>query len=157
MIKKIVPDAKLFIIGDGPYKKELISIAQRLHINGIYFPGAISNHELASYFQNAKLFILLSDYEAFAISLMEAMSYGCTVVATKVGIIPEVIKNGVNGFLVNSPPNREELANLITYLLQDEELVRKIGINGRQSILSNYSWEQVAFKTFSLYGSVLQK
>ena len=67
---------------------------------------------------------------------MEAMSCGCAVVSTATCMIPEIIENGVNGFISNDP---EELKHYLVDLLNDEDLAKEIGNNARKTITEKHS------------------
>ncbi|MFX0204880.1 MAG: glycosyltransferase [Candidatus Hodarchaeota archaeon] len=104
-----INDGKLVIIGDGPERKDLESLSLNLGLSDrVLFLGWV-NHGLRfwNHLRNSTVFVLPSISEGFPRALIEAMACGLPVVATKVGGVPDVIRDGVNGYLV---PSRDEEA-----------------------------------------------
>ncbi len=132
-IIKILPQTTLTIIGDGPYKNELINLTKTLHIEDcIQFKGWIENKELGTYYSKASIVVAPSTVpEAFGLVILEAMSMGRPVIATNVGAIPEIIDNGVNGYLVE-PNNSEQIAEKVIKLFLEENLLTELGRNARK-------------------------
>ena len=77
--------------------------------------GHVPNNEVISWFKknNPNLFISLSSYEGIPVSIMESMSFGIPVIATAVGGVPEIVNND-NGYLLESDPSAETVAEKIT-------------------------------------------
>ena len=98
--------------------------------------------------RDSDIFVLPSLYENFPLSLLEAMASECSVVASDVGGIPEVIADGINGILV-SPTDQEELAEKIKMLADDKDYARSIAKRGRQTVVEKFSWDQTASDTYS--------
>lgn len=103
------------------------------------------------YYKAADVFILPStmNTESFGIVNLEAMACGVPIVASNIGGIPDIVKDGENGLLVQ-PKNTEALANAIIYLLENEDMKKKLGLNGKMKV-KNYSWEKIAEKTEAIY------
>ena len=97
---------------------------------------ASSTKELVAAYQNSKIFLNTSTISPVPTVLMEAMSCGCAVVSTATCMIPEIIENGVNGFISNNP---EELKHYLVDLLNDENLAKEIGKNARKTITEKHS------------------
>jgi len=97
---------------------------------------AKSTEDLASIYSSHKIFLNTSTVSPIPTSLLEAMSSGCAVVSTATCMIPEIIKNGVNGFLSN---DEEELSEYIQLLLNDPKLARRIGEEARKTIVKDFS------------------
>ena len=102
---------------------------------GLSKPAA-SIEELVATYQNSRIFLNTSTISPVPTALMEAMSCGCAVVTTATCMIPEIIENGVNGFISNDP---EELKQYLVDLLNNEDLAKKIGSNARNTITEKYS------------------
>ncbi|MHA2098414.1 MAG: glycosyltransferase family 4 protein [Candidatus Kariarchaeaceae archaeon] len=95
----------------------------------VIFTGPINDRDkLMEYYTEADIFILPSLSEGLPKVLPEAMSKGLPIIASRIGGIPEIVKDGENGILV-SPNNIEELAKAIKVLLDDSELRKRMGIN----------------------------
>ncbi len=86
---------------------------------------------------------------------MEAMACGKPVVATKVGGIPELVKNNKNGCLVN-PGDTTALAKRITRLLKNEDQAKGMGKEGIKKART-YTWDKTAKKVKGIYEGILEK
>ena len=105
---------------------------------GLSEPAASTEGLVATY-QNSRIFLNTSTISPVPTALMEAMSCGCAVVSTATCMIPEVIENGVNGFITN---NVGEMKQYLVDLLNDEDMAKEIGENARKTILERYSTER---------------
>ncbi len=92
--------------------------------------------ELAKEYQSCKVFLNTSTISPVPTALLEAMSCGCAVVSTATCMIPEIIKNGVNGFCSN---DEGELRKYIDLLLNDKDLASRMGAEARKTILESFS------------------
>ncbi|MGQ0811830.1 MAG: glycosyltransferase family 4 protein, partial [Nitrospiraceae bacterium] len=105
-IQKLGPAAngyRFVIAGDGPLEQMLKQLAVDLHIERrVIFFGEVRSEDIPSLLQHCEFFVLPSRSEPFGIVLLEAMTFGKGIVATRVGGIPEFVVDGVNGLLV--PP-----------------------------------------------------
>lgn len=120
---------------------------------GLSKPAA-SVQELTEEYNTAQVFLNTSTISPVPTCLLEAMSCGCAVVTTATCMIPEIIKNGVNGFMSN---DEEELKAYIQKLLDDEDLRNKIGSAARETILSDFSedkfidtWNKIFNKAYGV-------
>ena len=143
----------LLVIGDGPQRAQLESLAQRLGIaDRVYFLG--NRTDVPRLLQAMDVFVLPSEWEGMPNAALEAMATGLPVVATAVGGTPEVVVDGVTGLLV-PPRNSEALAQAIAQLLADPELRRRMGQAGRERVEQLFSVEQMVRKTEALYEELL--
>ncbi|WP_309741839.1 glycosyltransferase family 4 protein [Chamaesiphon sp. OTE_20_metabat_361] len=101
---------------------------------------------------SADAFILPSYHEGLPMSMLESMAWGLPVIVTPVGGIPEVIRDGGNGLLVE-PGHREQLVQAMTQLIEDEALRLSLGLAARQSI-AHYDIRNYMDSLVSLYVSV---
>lgn len=96
-LRKEVPNAKLLLLGDGPYHESLIQLAEELGVaDAVTFTGKVPNTE--DYYSASDLYVQTSFTEAMPLSVLEAMAAGLPVVSTNVGGLPDVVKG--NGILV---------------------------------------------------------
>jgi glycosyltransferase involved in cell wall biosynthesis len=98
--------------------------------------SASSTEDLVEEYNKCGVYFNSSTLSPIPTSLLEAMSCGCAVVSTATCMIPEIINNGVNGFISN---DENELRSYIEMLLLDKDLAKTIGNNARETILQNFS------------------
>ena len=131
-LKKVVPDAKLKIVGDGKLKNEIFELVKKENIDDIEFVGRVPNSKIGEILNTSDIFINPSNKDNMPLSLFEALACGLAVISTNVGGIPDYITDGINGFLIE-PNNKEQLTNKILYVLNNQDEVQKIIDNGYQT------------------------
>lgn len=132
--KKKRPQARLLILGDG-------NESRLLNKNGIIYKGLVDNPE--DYLQAMDVYVLPSQTETTALSLMEAMSCGLPCIATNAGVVPSYLKNARNGILINKDKLSTELLVLaIDKLYTDIKLRNTIKRNAAKTIECCYSWDR---------------
>lgn len=126
------------LIGEGPRKKHLESMARRLGIaDNVRFAGAVGQDEIRAHYTDSDIFCLSSFAEGLPVVLMEAMATGVPVVATRVMGVPELVRDGVNGLLV--PPARPDaLADALGRLAVDRALRDELSGRGRETVLAEF-------------------
>ncbi|MHA1594058.1 MAG: glycosyltransferase family 4 protein [Candidatus Baldrarchaeia archaeon] len=152
-VRKIHKDVKLVIVGDGPLRNYLVDLVRRLGLERhVIFEGARDHVEIPDYMAKADIFVLPSLSEGLPNVLLEAMAMGLPIVATHVGGVPEVVIDGVNGFLV-SPGDIKGLAEKICLLLEDDDLRERIR---RRNLATSklYSWEEIARRVEEVYRQI---
>ena len=153
IVVKEEPDSKLLLVGDGPERHNVERLIERLTLHkNIKLTGFRS--DVANLLQCSDIGVLCSETESAPLTLLEAMSTGLPVVATSVGGVPEIIKDGVNGFLV-PPKNPEELASKILQLYEDQTLRNKIGAFARKTILKKYTSEKVVDQYLDTFKKII--
>lgn len=128
------PATQLRVYGDGPLRQELLAYANQLGLDGnAVFVGAFTRREeLARIMAQTDIFVLPSILEGQPLGLVEAMAYGCPIVATSVGGIPELIEHGVNGLLC-APGDADGLARHIVTLIESPALCASLGAAARRA------------------------
>ena len=151
---KINQDVKLCIIGDGPDKHDFYRIVKELHLTEkVIFLGRVNNEDLPIYYSSFNVAVYPSINESFGVAAVEAMSCECPVVASDADGFKEVIENNVTGLIV--PRNNvEATANAIITLLEDKQLAKKMGKNGRNRVKELYSWESNVDTMSAIYLSL---
>ena len=130
------------IIGEGPERKNLGFLASKLKIQDkIEFKGQLSLEETRNVMKNCYCLILPSLSEGLGRVLIEAMALGKPVIGSNVGGIPDLIKDGQNGFLFEVG-NTEELAEKLKTLLNNKILVVEMGKRGREFVQDKFSNEK---------------
>jgi glycosyltransferase involved in cell wall biosynthesis len=144
---------RVAIVGDGSLMKDLKKLALQYGINEyIDFLGI--RKDVLELMRKSSIFVLPSRWEGFGLALLEAMSVGIPIVATKVGGIPELIEDGKDGILVE-PENPEELANAMLRLLDEGELRNLISSNAYKKIKEEYTIERYTRDLLNLYKEVI--
>jgi glycosyltransferase involved in cell wall biosynthesis len=139
-IHNIVPGLSLVLIGDGPLLSEHKALADTLEIRDrVIFIGGVGHSDLPSFFSKCSLFVLPSRAEAFGLVLLEAAFHGKPIICTRVGGLPEIISNDVNGILVDADEPREMAAQMLT-LLQNNEVAQRLGKAAHETVLSHFLW-----------------
>lgn len=139
-MEKILPSApqvKLALVGDGPDDSLLKRLASEKNVaKAILFAGKQS--DVKGMLAMADAFILPSHFEGLPIALLEAMAMELPVVASKVGGIPEVIEDGVNGLLVR-PRDPGSIAEAVVSLYKEPRLRTMLGFRARKTIEQKFS------------------
>lgn len=129
-----VPDVRLVLIGDGPERPRLERLAHELRLNGrVEFRGARPRGEVLEALAGAAAAVLPSAWENLPHAAVEALAVGTPVVATAVGGVPEVVRDGENGLLV-SPGRPDELAAALASLVGEPELRRRLAAGAAPSV-----------------------
>lgn len=138
MVKEKVPGVRFVIVGDGPLRGELESLAGSLGLNGsIRFTGRISNplDEVRQF----TIGVLTSETEGFSNAIIEYMAFGIPVIATDTGGNPELVTEGENGYLV-PVGDCVVMAERIVNLLTDRACRAWIGETNWEKIRNKFSW-----------------
>lgn len=148
VIKKI-PDARLFIVGEGRMKAELVNLTKRLGLekNIVFTPDVDDTRDALAAMD---IFVMPSLNEGLGLALMEAMSCGLAVVGSNVGGIKTLIQHGVNGLLVE-PKDETGLSSAILELLGDSVKAATLGNTAKTFINDNFSQEKMVLETERVY------
>jgi len=103
----------------------------------------------------ADLFLLPSEQESFGLAALEAMSCEVPVIATRVGGLPEVVRDGVDGYLVEVG-DVEAMAARACEILSDDSLQEQIGAQARRHVLKHFTPEKVVLHYLEYYRKVLE-
>jgi phosphatidylinositol alpha-1,6-mannosyltransferase len=143
------PDLRYAVVGSGVQRTRLEALAKDLGVQDrVRFLGHVPEADLPALYNCAEVYLGLSRTvelmaEGFGISLIEASACGLPVVGGLSGGIPDAVRDGETGFLVDS--NRTEPATeAVRLLLRDRALGRRLGHNGRQAAEQHYNWDRVA-------------
>jgi glycosyltransferase involved in cell wall biosynthesis/O-antigen/teichoic acid export membrane protein len=140
-VRREVPDAHFLVIGDGPRRAELETLAGQLGVaQCVHFLGKRS--DVVRLLNLLDVFVLCSHNEANPVSILEALATGKPVVATRVGSIPETVLNGETGYIVE-PGSEPEMTRRIVELLVDPGKARRMGSAGRRHVVQNWSIERM--------------
>jgi len=134
------------------YLDELKELCRNLGIEDrVTFTGPKSPGELPSFYSDADVFVYPSLYENFAQPILEAGSHGIPVIATSIGIAPEIIEDGETGFLVSGEP--PVLAQRLEQLGDSSER-RKMGLKIQDKVRNKFAWGPIMDQYMELYRSL---
>lgn len=147
---KNVLNAHLLMVGDGELKEKAVKLIKELNLTDrvTLLPFRQDVPELLA---SVDIFVLPSLWEAFPIALLEAMSMGKAVIATNVDGTPEMVKDNVNGLLVNLTNLEEELADKITLLCKNIDLRKSLQKKAIETVYNRYNVKELAHKNEVLY------
>jgi glycosyltransferase involved in cell wall biosynthesis len=151
------PDVKYIIVGGGEFKQRLINLTREKGFNDrIIFAGEVPNQELPDYYAACDIFVLpsVSRLEAFGIVGLEAMASAKPVIISDIPGVREVIEDGVCG-LLSEPMNPTDLGNKIARLLADPDLRKKMGEEGRNKVINEFTWDRVVKMTEEAYKTIV--
>ncbi|MDM0492052.1 glycosyltransferase family 4 protein [Clostridium perfringens] len=152
--KYLENDCDVYIIGGKP-TVEYNDIIKENNIKNIFFEDFKTKEELEKYYKIADIFIFPTREDVWGLVINEAMSYGIPVITTnKCGAGLELIKNGINGFIMEDE-DEFELANKIKYLLRNDEIIQNMRKNNLEKI-SEYTIENMAKEHFNIFSKILK-
>lgn len=152
-VRAAVPDVRLVCAGDGE-RVAIARHAERLGIaDAVRFTGWVGPSGKRALLEAAAVFALPSYEESIPMSLLEAMSAGVPVVTTPVGGIPEVVVEGVSGWLA-APGDVATLGRLLRKLLLERSLGERIGAAGRESVRLRFSPERTLTRLEEIYAAL---
>jgi glycosyltransferase involved in cell wall biosynthesis len=149
-VLQTIPGARLALVGDGPYRQDL---EKHFADTPTHFVGYMTGQTLASAFASADAFVFPSRTETLGLVLLEAMAAGCPVIAANAGGIPDIVTDGVNGYLFD--PDDENGAIAATQRLLSHagecEMMRQ---NARLEA-ERWGWSAATRQLQSFYQEVL--
>ena len=153
-LQQRIPRARLVLVGDGPMRSDLEDESVRLGISDkTHFLG--ERADVPQLLAAMDVFALSSVTEGIPMTILEAMAARLPVVATRVGGIPQVVRDGKTGLLV-SPGCPGELARQLAALAANSGLRHSMGRAGRKTVVDEYSAKTMAARYENVYGALLQ-
>jgi glycosyltransferase involved in cell wall biosynthesis len=146
-----IPDARLALVGDGPNRQNL-----EKHFAGTntHFVGYLMGKELGSAFASADVFICPSRTETLGLVLLEAMAAGCPVVAARSGGIPDIVTDGVNGYLFDPKADIQQAIDVTIKLLKQRQEIAIIRQNARNEA-EKWGWTAATRQLQDYYRKVI--
>ena len=136
------PAVRLIVVGDGPLRRvyeRMVSDEARPYV---HFAGRL-NRSRPNYLVTGDIFCTPCDRASFGMVLLEAMSCGRAVAASRISGFQLLMEDGRQGFLVNPAKSPERFADALRTLLDDDDLRTRMAAEGRRTALENYSWPTV--------------
>lgn len=150
-IRSHQPDVKLCIAGDGPDRARLATQAKSLGIEAnVEFLGYQSQSQVRQLLQQTDVFVMSSFAEGVPVVLMEAMAAGVPVVATRIAGIPELVEDGVSGYLV-PPGEADAIVQRVMQLFEDADLRSRFGRAGKEKVCRDFDVEVEAQKMVGMF------
>jgi glycosyltransferase involved in cell wall biosynthesis len=149
---------KLLIVGRGRLEKKLKNLVVELSLKDrVVFTGQISHEKVPDYFNAMDVSVSVSvfDSESFGVAVIEASACEKPVIVSNVGGLPEVVEDGVTGFVV-SRKDPVDTAEAIEKLILDCELRSKMGRAGRKRVKKLYNWNENVDQMAGIYSSLLK-
>ncbi|MCP9881549.1 glycosyltransferase family 1 protein [Cyanobium sp. Alchichica 3B3-8F6] len=147
-----MPDARLALVGDGPYRQQLEKIFAG---TPTHFVGYLAGQDLAAAYASGDAFLFPSSTETLGLVLLEAMAAGCPVVGANRGGIPDIVSDGVNGCLYE--PNQEgSLAAAVERLLGDASQRAQLRQNAREEA-ERWGWAGATEQLRGYYRTLLEQ
>ncbi|MCI9096713.1 MAG: glycosyltransferase family 4 protein [Lachnospiraceae bacterium] len=143
----------LIMAGDGELAEVKKLFEDRDLQKDISFPGWVRGADKDKCLKESGIFLFPSYYEGMPMAVLEAMAYGMAIVTTRVGGIPHLLEDGVNGYLCE-PGDIEGLSKRLLELSKDGDKRRKMGERARQKAIEEYSMESHIKKLMDLYDRV---
>jgi len=143
------------IIGDGPEKPRLLRLVEEHNIGAaVNFLGAQEQGEVIAALGKANIFLLPSREEVLPVVLMEALASGLPVVATSVGSVAEIVKDGLSGCLI--PPGDIEAMSLrLATLIDNPGLGKKMALYGKMDVAERFSIKKLNSRLVRIYETLL--
>lgn len=149
-VLEAIPDARLALVGDGPNR---LALEQHFAGTPTNFVGYLGGKELASAYASADAFIFPSRTETLGLVLLEAMAAGCPVVAARSGGIPDIVTDGVNGYLFDPTDEQGAIAATVRLLSHQNER-ESLRQNARREA-ERWGWAAATRQLQNYYKSVV--
>lgn len=159
-----IPDLMYLIVGDGPQRRQLESLATDMGVReNVIFAGRVGAEDLPEIYALSDVFVMPSreqletcDVEGFGLVFLEASACAKPVVGGRGGGIPDALVDGVTGLLVN-PHDSEDIASTLTRLLTDSDLAMRLGQQGRLRVVKEFNWARVGDRVQGILESTLRE
>ena len=136
-----MPDVTFYWVGDGPYRDDVLPILEKF--DNFQWLGALEYPDkVRDFLTEIDVYALLSGIDMSPLTLLEAQLMEKPVIATNVGGIPELMKDGETGFLVTKN-NPEELAEKISILVNDNKKSESMSKKGKDFVSTNFNWDKI--------------
>jgi phosphatidyl-myo-inositol alpha-mannosyltransferase len=154
LLRELRDDVRLVVLGDGPLR----GVYRRLVPAGlrpdVLFEGRVDRLR-PRYLATAEILCTPCQLASFGMVLLEAMSAGVPVVASRNSGFQRLMENGRQGFLIDPPDDEREFAAALDLLLEDHDLASRMGASGREVALGTYAWPVVVDRLEELYDRLL--
>ncbi len=151
MIRKEKPNARLLVVGSGPAMGHYKALAKQNKIQeNVIFTGFVPDEELAAYYASADVLVLASPFETLGLVMIEALAMGKPIAGLRYRVIPEIVREGYNGYLFDFTP-RDCAANVLKALDAPDEMKR----NAIESV-QHFDSTECTKKLVEIYKKVIE-
>jgi glycosyltransferase involved in cell wall biosynthesis len=151
-----LPDARLLLVGDGELRMELESLVSELGIGqAVEFLGARPHDEIPGWMRQADVLVHCSEHEGLPMVIMEAFGCGLPVVAAGVGGIPDLVREGETGYLLDTGDDMG-FADKLIKLLSRPELAAQLGKNAQAFAGTHLAKERVLGQVEAVYAAAMR-
>lgn len=144
-LKKVLeklPHVTFYWAGDGPYRKKILPELE--NYKNFKWLGRLEHpNQVKKFLSEIDVYALISGIDMSPVSLLEAQILEKPVIATNVGGIPEEMRDGITGYLVKKS-DPDDIISKISILLKDSQKAKEMGINGKEFVIKNFSWEKIS-------------
>jgi len=147
------PDASLVIAGDGSERARLERVVSDLALNHVQFAGALPAANMAEAYDSADILVSTPVLDNMPNSLVEAFAAGIPIVASNVGGVPYIVRQGETGLLVPSN-DPTATAGAVLRLLEEPALARRLSVDGRRECEARYTWPAARNAWLGLYAQL---
>ncbi len=151
-IAKHIPRVEFIVVGDGIMRKEIEKQAQELNLK-FHFTGLVSPDEVPKYISAMDLLLHLSLREGLPRAAVQALASGIPAITYELDGAPEIVINGKSGFTV-TPRNTDEVANYAIKILNDDDLRKRLGEEGKKIVIEKFDWKKMVQTIESEYISI---
>jgi phosphatidylinositol alpha-1,6-mannosyltransferase len=163
-LREAVLEVTYLIVGEGPCRVALEKLTRQLGVHDrVVFAGRVPTEELPQIYAISDVFVMPSlervdecDVEGFGIVFLEASACAKPVVGSRSGGIPDAVREGITGLLVNGE-DPDEIAAALARILSDHDLAVRFGQQGREWISKNFGWSRTAEKVQCILEQVSQE
>lgn len=149
------PNLSLDIVGDGFYRDELELLVDHLKVaDRVRFRGWMEGDNLAQIYRQADVLVAPSYEEAFGLTVVEAMSAGTTVIASRIGAFLELVEDNRSGLLARDH-DPGDLADQISRVLENSNFASQLAERARRDVLPRYAWTALVPQTEAFYNAAL--
>ena len=153
-VRKLYPEVRLLLAGDGQCRGKLKALAKQLgQSEAVLFPGFVNN--VAQLYDALDAFVFPSEFEGLGTALQAAMAAGLPCVSTKRGALAEVVDDERTALVVE--PKAMEVADAMLRLVADEGLRKRLSEAGRKEVEDRFSVDRMVETTVQVYADVLKK
>ena len=140
-ILKKMPDVHFYWAGDGVYRDKVLPLLEKYE--NFHWLGSLEYpNKVREFLTEIDVYALISGIDMSPLTLQEAQLMEKPVIATNVGGIPELMKDGETGFLIKKD-NPEELFEKLSMLLNNLEESKKMGVKGKEFVKNNFNWDKI--------------